>query len=277
MLKIGWFSTARGESSRRLLAAAHDATGSGDLDARIAFVFCNREPGEDPETDKFFDQVRGYRIPLVCLSSTRFRQERGLPVARAGEPLPEWRREYDREIARLLQPYDFDLGLLAGYMLIFTEEIALRFPCLNLHPAAPGGPAGTWQSVIWRLIETNSEESGVMMHLATPELDEGPVVTYCTFSLRNPDFDDLWRAIEGETVERIKEQEGEANALFKEVRRHGAERELPLVVATLKAFADGKVRVENGRVLDAEGDPIDGYDLSAEIDEAVADALLTRI
>jgi folate-dependent phosphoribosylglycinamide formyltransferase PurN len=269
MLKIGWFSTARGESSQRLLVAAQQAIESGELDARLAFVFCNREPGEDPETDKFFDQVRGYGVPLVCLSSARFRRERGLPVARSGEPLPEWRRDYDREIARLLQPYDFDIGLLAGYMLIFTEEIALRYPCLNLHPAAPGGPAGTWQSVIWNLIETKSKKSGVMMHLATPELDEGPVATYCTFSIRSLAFDTLWRQVEGQSVEDIQQREGEENTLFREIRRHGAERELPLVVATLKAFAGGKVRIEGGRVIDAQGEAIAGYDLTEEIDERV--------
>ncbi len=239
------------------------------MDARLAFVFCNREPGEDLETDKFFDRVREYGVPLVCLSSARFRRERGLPVARSGEPLPEWRRDYDREIARMLQPYDFDLSLLAGYMLIFTEEMALRYPCLNLHPAAPGGPAGAWQSVIWQLIEKKAEKSGVMMHLATPELDEGPVATYCNFSIRGPAFDELWWEVGGQTVEQIQQSEGEASALFRQIRRHGAERELPLVVATLKAFADGKVRIEDGRVVNAQGAATAGYDLTEEIDERV--------
>jgi folate-dependent phosphoribosylglycinamide formyltransferase PurN len=277
MLRIGWFSTARGETSRKLLVAAQEAIEKGELAARIAFVFCNREPDEDAETDKFFDQARGYSIPLICLSSTRFRRERGLPVARAGEPLPEWRRDYDREIARLIGPYAFDLGLLAGYMLIFTEEMCSAHPCLNLHPAAPGGPAGTWQEVIWQLIETRAERSGVMMHLATPELDEGPVATYCTFSLRGPAFDGLWREIEGMTLEEIKEPQGEENALFREIRRHGVARELPLVASTLKAFAEGKVRIEGRQVVNAEGEPISGYDLSEEIDRLVADALQVSV
>jgi phosphoribosylglycinamide formyltransferase-1 len=45
---------------------------------------------------------------------------------------------------------------------------------INLHPAAPGGPTGTWQEVIWQLIEGRAVETGVMMHLVTPELDRGP-------------------------------------------------------------------------------------------------------
>ena len=58
MLTIGWFSTGRGPGSRKLLAAATNEIASGRLDARIPVVFCNREPGEDENTDLFLDQVR---------------------------------------------------------------------------------------------------------------------------------------------------------------------------------------------------------------------------
>ncbi len=51
MLRLGWFSTARGPTSRKLLAAAWDEIAAGRLGAQIALVFCNREPGEDPQTD----------------------------------------------------------------------------------------------------------------------------------------------------------------------------------------------------------------------------------
>src|SRR3972149_2420562 len=66
----------------------------------------------------------------------------GAGPAGAGEPLPEWRRDFDREVIRLLGPYPFDIGMLAGYMLIATELLCERYDLLNLHPAAPDGPAG---------------------------------------------------------------------------------------------------------------------------------------
>src|SRR3990170_2338003 len=145
MLRLGWFSTARGPTSRKLLAAAWDEIAIGRLRAQIDVVFCNREPGEDPQTDVFLEQVRGYGLPLVTLSTRRFRGERGESPARPGEPLPQWRREFDREAIRLLEPYQFDLGMLAGYMLIATDILCRRYDLLNLHPAAPDGPPGTWQ------------------------------------------------------------------------------------------------------------------------------------
>ncbi|MBI1885403.1 MAG: phosphoglycerate transporter [Chloroflexi bacterium] len=269
MLRLGWFSTARGETSPKLLRAAHDAIVSG-LPARIEVVFCNREPGEDAKTDTFIELVRSYGLPVVCFSNSRYRRERGLRPARAGQPLPEWRRDYDREVIRRLEPYQFDVAVLAGYMLINTDVMCERYDMLNLHPAAPGGPRGMWQDVIWQLIDERAEKSGVMIHLATPELDAGPVVTYCLYPLRGPAFDPLWAQMEGRSVAGVRAAEGEDNALFKKIRRHGVARELPLVVETVRAFAGGRVVIKDKRVVDGRGREVPGIDLTEEIERVVA-------
>ncbi len=270
MLTIGWFSTGRGAGSRKLLAAATSEIASGHLDARIAVVFCNRGPGEDENTDLFLDQVRGCGLPLVSLSSRDFRRSRGEKPVLKGDLLPQWRSEYDGEAMRLLEPYPFDIGVLAGYMLIFTERFLSKYDLLNLHPAAPGGPKGIWQDVIWQLIETRAERAGVMMHLATPELDEGPPITYCTHSIRGPAFDPLWREAESRTIEEIKATEGEANALFAEIRRQGVARELPLVIETLRAFAESRIRIGNKHPTDAAGNTVPASDLTEEIERTIA-------
>jgi folate-dependent phosphoribosylglycinamide formyltransferase PurN len=275
-LRIGWFSTGRGEGSRRLLTAAVEAIRGGRLDGEIAFVFCNRERGEYQATDGFLDLVASFGIPCLTLSSRRFRRERKGALSKPGELLPAWRAEYDREVARLVAQHPFDAGMLAGYMLVFTREMSGRYPLLNLHPAAPGGPVGTWQEVTWDLIETHAEESGVMIHLATEELDEGPVVAHCRYALRGPLFDALWAEQGSRSAAQARETEDEANPLFLEIRRHGSARELPFVVETLRAFADGRVRVEGGRVVDAEGRELPGgLDLTAEIDVVVAAELVS--
>jgi folate-dependent phosphoribosylglycinamide formyltransferase PurN len=141
-----------------------------------------------------------------------------------------------------------------------------RYNMLNLHPAAPGGPTGTWQEVIWQLMKSRAQETGVMMHLVTPELDRGPVVSYCRFSLRGKPFDTYWRQIEGRDIEAIKRTEGEANALFRLIRQHGLRREFPLILSTIKAFSQGRVKVADGRVVDDSGSSIAGYDLTIEIE-----------
>lgn len=273
-LRIGWFSTGRGEGSRRLLTAAVEAIRQGGLDAHIAFVFCNREPGEYEPTDGFLDLAASYGIPCLARSSRRFRRERGGALSKPGEPLPAWRIEYDRQVADLLAPYPLDIGMLAGYMLVFTGEVCNRYPLLNLHPAEPRGPVGTWQEVTWQLIDRRAGHSGVMIHLATEELDRGPVVTHCTYSLRGADFDSLWEALGGRSAADVQAKEGEDLPLFREIRRHGAARELPFVVATLRAFADRRLRVEGRKVVDATGHELaNGLDLTLEIEAAVAPLL----
>jgi phosphoribosylglycinamide formyltransferase-1 len=269
-LSLAWFATGRGQMSGKLLAAAREAIDARRLDAEIVVVFCNRAPGEDANTDAFLQQVRASGIPLVTLSSRDFRKRVGGAVARKGEALPAWRRDYDREVVRLLEPYEFDLGVLAGFMLIFGEEAAARWDLLNLHPAAPGGPAGMWQDVIWRLIEHNADRAGVMIHLATPELDGGPVVTYSTYPIRGPEFGPLWHDIECRSLDEARADLGEELPLFKAIRRAGVAREVPLVVETLRAFADGRVRIEGKRVVDAGGQPIAGYDLTEQIEALIA-------
>jgi folate-dependent phosphoribosylglycinamide formyltransferase PurN len=274
MLRIGWFATGRSEGSQKLLRAAVEAIREGSLDAEISFVFSNREPGQFEATDTFFSQVNSYGIPLITLSDARFRRESNGEIARLGQPLPAWRTDYDARVAELLAPYDCDLGMLAGYMLITTKPLFSWRPLLNLHPAAPGQPAGTWQEVTWQLIAQRVDHGGVRIHLTTETLDEGPIATYCTYPLRGATIDLLWRGIEHRSVDEIRATDGESNALFQEIRRRGASRELPLTVETLRAFADGRLRLEGDRIMTGDTRVVSGYDLTPEIEGTLAKAAL---
>ncbi|MBI4294898.1 MAG: phosphoglycerate transporter [Chloroflexi bacterium] len=259
MYKLGWFSTGRDKAARDLLQTVLDSMESGEIAAQVAFVFSNRQPGEAEESDLFFELVNRRRIPLLYLSSRELRAQGG----------KGWRRRYDRKVMKLLKDYRPDLCVLAGYMLIVGEELCRRYNMINLHPALPGGPTGTWQEVIWKLIETYASETGVMMHLVTPELDRGPVVSYCRFSIAGPPFAPLWQQLRGKSIPEVKAEQGERNPLFRLIRRHGLAREFPLIVATVKAFAEGRIRVETGKVVSSQGQATSGYDLTQEIDRMV--------
>jgi phosphoribosylglycinamide formyltransferase-1 len=272
--KLGWFATGRGEGSRGILKAVQESIVSGELDAEIEFVFCNRERGETEATDIFLDMVEGYGIPLIKFSYKMYRAILGMPNPDPSEPLPQWRIDYDREVIKRLEGFSPDLCVLAGYMLINGPELSYKYDFLNLHPAAPEGPAGTWQQVIWNLIETGADRQGVKMHVAIPELDVGATATYCTFPIRGRAFDKYWDEIRRKSIEEIKKEQGPDNLLFKTIRAHGYVRETPLIIVTLRAFSRGEVRITpEKQVVDASGKLIDGYDLSAEIDEMVKDKL----
>jgi folate-dependent phosphoribosylglycinamide formyltransferase PurN len=288
LLKFGWFSTGRDEAARQLLQAAQSEIHSGEINGKIGFVFSNREPGESKESDLFFELVKSYGIPLVCFSHREFRSRllppRGvyperdssvasLPQNDGGRKarddrkrrargrndialMEEWRLRYDREVDKRVAKFAPDLCVLAGYMLIVGQELCQKYSMINLHPAPPGGPRGSWQEVIWTLIQGKAQEAGAMMHLVTPELDRGPVVGYCIFPIRGKPFDPYW-------------QKGDKDMLFQLIRQHELAREFPLIISTLKALSQGEIRIRDGKVMDAQGRSIEGYDLSAKIDKAV--------
>jgi len=269
--RFGWFTTARGPGSRSMYEAVQRALSEGRLDAEFAFVFSNRDRGESPVTDSFFDLVESDGQPLVTRSSVAFRRAVGGRRSEPGAPLPPWRRKYDAAVEEAIAPYPFELGILAGYMLIFESDFVSRHPLLNLHPALPTGPAGTWREVIRELIRTDAEESGVMLHLAVPEVDAGPVVAYCRYPLRDSELEPLWHEIE-DRIASMTDDEIEATALFDAIRERGVRHEAPLLVATLAEFAAGHLRVNAGLVVDAEGAEATPRDLSEAVTRDISAA-----
>lgn len=272
MLNIGWFSTGRGEGSRGLLRFVQDRIEGGLLDARIQFVFSNRDRGQAQGSDEFFQLADSYGLPLVTRSSARFRRSR----SSSGLSWAELRPEYDRLVLKDLVGFQPDVCVLAGYMLIVSGEMCRRYSLLNLHPALPDGPIGTWQEVTWELIRQRATRTGAMIHLATEELDRGPVVSYCTAPITGHDFAQGWRELEGANLEDVRAARGEELPLFQQIRQAQYRREPYLILETLRAVADGRVEIRDGMVLDQQGNFVSastppGLCLDKEIDRAMAD------
>jgi len=254
MYKIGWFSSGRDEAARSLLKVVYDNIRKGKLpNLGISFIFSDRVEGENKESDSFLSLVEELGIHLVSFSSRGFKPEmrkKGLKAKDAGdvELIEDWRNLYHKEVAKRIDEFGVDFITLAGYMLIIGKDLCQKYPMINLHPARPGGPKGTWQEVIWELIRQRAKATGVMMHLVTPELDAGPPLTYVTFSIRGGKFNPLWENIEKKlgrkTLEEIKKEEKEKEPLFKEIRKEGVRRELPLIVHTLKTISEEKIRIK---------------------------------
>ena len=280
MFDIGWFSSGRDEAARDLLRVVFHEIQSGSIAGQISFVFVTRDRGEKPESDEFIALAESFGLDVICLSHRRFQPEARKAALeeskKLGEDSPlliDWRREYDRQAMAKLANYKPDIIVLAGFMLITSPEICYEYNMINLHPALPGGPKGTWQEAVWELMEENAEKTGVMMHLITPELDAGPAITYCQFGISDDDIQPLWEQWKAKrkenSLEEIQKSEGEDEPLFKEIRRRGLMREFPLIVATLKAAAAGEFSVADGEIF-SQGSKLDhGVDLTAEIERAI--------
>ncbi|MDY7019705.1 MAG: formyltransferase family protein [Chloroflexota bacterium] len=264
MLNIGWFSTGRDEAACQILQTVQESIEAGKIQGKISFVFSNREQGEAKESDTLFELVRRYDIPLVCFSYRKFMtptptlslEGRGLGASEVRQSQDDWRLRYDREVNKRIKKYCPDICVLAGYMLIIGKELCQKYNMINLHPAPPNGPTGTWEEVIQILIRDKSKEAGAMMHMVTPELDRGPVVSYCTFPIIGTYFDVHWQGDDQEI-------------LFRLIREYELAREFPLIILTLQALSRGEISIKHGKVIDAKGESIKGYNFSSKIDQVV--------
>lgn len=237
-IRLGWFSTGRGEGSYGLLKATLDAIDARELNASIEFVFCNRDRGQAAGSDRFITYAESHGIPVVTLSSRRFRKEHG------SRPWAELREDFDRAVLSLIESFDVDMTVNAGYMLI-APLLCREHLMINLHPALPDGPAGMWQNVIWELISTGATETGAMVHIVTEEVDGGPVLSFCQFSARDAELESQWAELAGQSIDELKAGAGENHELFVRLREMGLVRERPLVVETLKAIATGRISLED--------------------------------
>lgn len=267
--RFGWFSSGRDQAAVDLFNAALEHIDRGFIPGRIAYVFCDREPGESHASDHFHAVVRARGIPLVTYSSRELRRL----IRQQAPELAAFRNAFDGQVIERLRGFEAEIVVMAGYMLIISEVMCRTFLCLNLHPAVPGGPKGTWQEVMWQLMAEGAREAGGMMHLATPELDAGPPVTYFRFPLTGPTFEPLWgqwsRKVQQIPLAAIQAQEGEGEPLFARIRAEELRREFPLILLTLKNLAEGRFNLTRagvefqGRLLPR------GLDISDQVEEFI--------
>lgn len=272
-MQIGIFSTFIEEDALTLVRSVGEAVESGKiLNTNLAFIFSNREYGESETTDNILKRVSDQEIPLITFSASKFRPELRREARRKEREgnsflIDDWRNLYGEEVLKRLPHTDLDL--LLGDMWIWGQNMCEERNGINLHPALPTGPKGEWYKVIWQLIEEGRDETGVMMHKITPELDRGPAIAYCRFPIRGYQFDSLWGQLpqgEEELTKLIKqglsEKEKTMHPLHRKIREHGFIRETPLIIQTTRAFAEGSIRVESEAL-------VGGYDLTAEVNQEI--------
>ena len=235
-LRIAWFATAKGQSSRKLLNAALDAIDADELDAQIVCVVCNRAPGQSANTDAFLNDARQAGIPLIAESSGEWRRAVGGKISDPGKGLAPWRRDFDQHLYQQIIEFSPDVAMLAGYMMVITDVICDRLACVNLHPALPDGPIGTWQEVIHQLIAQQAESSGMVLQRVTTELDRGLTFTWAQYPIRGPGFDELW-------TEHGSDAKLET-PLFHAIREAGASREPTFILQSLRAIASGQTSLD---------------------------------
>ncbi len=285
-LRIGWFSTGRDEAARNLLKTVHDDLRESGAPARIEWIFCHRETGDGPDNEEeqqrtlFLALAHDLGISVKTLSHVRFLSEmrqQGLRESRSAEnaspKLEEWRRLYGEQVVKVVGSDDAEIVVMAGYMLIIGDPELKALNLINIHPALPWGPKGTWQEVIHQLIAEEGREQGIMVHLVTKDLDRGPVISYCRFPVRGEGWDDLWDRWKREMTTEASREDRESHPLFKKIRAVGEVRELPLLSGAIREIALGNIVIKDKQIWLQGSQQEKGVDLTATIEQIVTDRL----
>jgi phosphoribosylglycinamide formyltransferase 1 len=230
MKKIGWFTTARGPGSLNLFTKMLEKVDSGMIDARISFVFINREVKGNQFRAKMIKMAEERKIPVMIFPSDSFR-----PDLKAKD-MDAWRDAYGEGLRSRLNGFKIDFGVLAGYMLIFDPETCRRYSLINLHPALPDTYKGTWEEIVGQVVDNNDERYGSMVHLCTPDLDRGQTIAYDSFPV-----DDLLGS------GRSREE------LVQSIRGREVRREASLLMETIKQVVNGSVDLRNGEAWKKDG------------------------
>lgn len=134
------------------------------------------------------------------------------------------RAEYDIALQALMDDYQPDLVVLAGFMRILSADLVRHFAgrMINIHPSLL--PKYQGLHTHQRAIDAGDSEHGASVHFVTEELDGGPVI----LQARVPIF-------EGDDIEEV--------AARVQVQEHSI---YPLVV---QWFCEGRLRMQGDTVL----------------------------
>lgn len=134
------------------------------------------------------------------------------------------RASFDAALQEKIDSFQPDLVLLAGFMRILTPGLVEHYAgrMMNIHPSLL--PAFTGLDTHARALKTGVKVHGATVHFVTAELDVGPIIEQAVVPVAQDDTEESLSA-------RVLEQE---HIIYPRAVRH---------------FVEGRLRIEDGRVL----------------------------
>lgn len=190
------------------LQALIDAQQRGELGGQIAAVISSKEGAYALE------RAKNAGIPGYVLPRKSFDSNRSMTVA----------------LVDMLQDMNIDLVVLAGCMIIFTEELVDAYPnaIMNVHPALiPSfcGPGYYGLRVHEEALKYGVKLSGATVHFVSAECDGGPIIAQKAVEVRHDDTPEILQ-------KRIMEQA-----------------EWVLLPQAVRAFCEDRITVEGRTVI----------------------------
>ena len=176
----------------------------------------------------------GQIVAVISSKAGAYALERAANAGNSGYTLP--RKDFDSNkamtvaLVELLQGLNIDLVVLAGCMVIFTEELVKAYPnaIMNVHPALiPSfcGPGYYGLKVHEEALKYGVKLSGATVHFVSEECDGGPIIAQRAVEVRPDDTPEVLQ-------KRIMEQA-----------------EWILLPQAVRAFCDDRITVDGRTVI----------------------------
>ena len=176
----------------------------------------------------------GQIVAVISSKEGAYALERAAKAGIAGYTLP--RKQFDsnramtQALVTLLKELDIQLVVLAGCMVIFTEELVEAYPnaIMNVHPALIPSFCGEGfygLKVHEKALEYGVKLSGATVHFVSAECDGGPIIAQRAVEVR-----------ENDTPESLQ-------------KRIMEEAEWKLLPQAVALFCQGKITVEGRKVI----------------------------
>ncbi|RAM51011.1 MAG: phosphoribosylglycinamide formyltransferase [Hapalosiphonaceae cyanobacterium JJU2] len=149
-IKLGIMASGSGSNFEAIAQAIKD----GQLNAQIQVLIYN-----NPDA---YAAVRSanWGVPAVLLDHRNYSS----------------REEFDRQIVQVLQQYDVEWVIMAGWMRLVTQVLidAFQNKIINIHPSLL--PSFKGSRAIEQAITTGVKITGCTVHLVCLEMDSGPIL-----------------------------------------------------------------------------------------------------
>ncbi len=164
MYKIVVLLSGNGSNLQKII----DEVLSNNIKAEISAVISNRADAIG------LQRAKTANIPAVTLEHTHFSD----------------RESFDASLAQIIESYEPDLIVLAGFMRILTAGFVEKFAgkLINIHPSLLPKYKGLHTHK--RALENNDKEHGASVHFVTSELDSGQVIIQGVVPIKVDDTED---------------------------------------------------------------------------------------
>lgn len=165
MVNLGVLISGHGTN----LQAIIDAVNARQLNCNIKVVISNRKDAYGLE------RANINKIPAFYESSKNKSDE-----------------EYNAIILNILEEYNVDLVVLAGYLRILTSKFIKKYEyrIINIHPSllpAFGGKGYYGESVHEAVLNAGCKVSGCTVHFVTEDIDGGPIIAQTAVKVLDTD------------------------------------------------------------------------------------------